>query len=72
MKNYDLLLFLLEKKLNKEMWPPDPFGHTHAPLGIIQVIHLLGKSVSQPTSPLEWMLQLQTTMDLAISPDKLH
>ena len=54
------------------MWLPDPFGHVRATIDIRQVIQLFGKEVSQPTPPLQGMLQLQDPVDLAISPDKLH
>ena len=54
------------------MWLPAPFGRARAPIGIRQLINLLGKEVSQPTLPLQGILQLQGPVDLARSPDKLH
>ena len=41
--NYDLSLFPLEQKINKEIRLHDPFDRAIFPLGIIQVIDLLGK-----------------------------
>ena len=54
------------------MWLPDPFGHVRATIDIRQVIQLFGKEVSQPTPPLQGMLQLLGPVDLDRSPDKLH
>ena len=71
-KNYDWLIFLLELNINKEMWLSDHFGHACSPLGIRQVIHLLGKEFSQTTPPLQGMIKLWGLVDIARSPDKLQ
>ena len=38
MANYDLLIFLLEQNLNKEMWLPTTSDPASAPFGLIRVI----------------------------------
>ena len=58
--------------LSKEMWLLNPFGCERAPLGIRQVIQLLRKGVSQPTTPHKGMLQLRGPVDLSRSRDKVH
>ena len=50
---YDLLLLLLDHKLNKQMWPPTQIGHSHAPFGILREILFFGKTVLQYTPPLK-------------------
>ena len=71
-ENYDLLPFPLEKNLYKEIWPLDPFYLAINFIGIRQVINLLGKDISQPTPPIQGMLQLWGAVFIAISPDKFY
>ena len=47
-KKYELSIFLLEHKLNKEMWLKNPFGLARAHFGIGQVIILLGNVFLNP------------------------
>ena len=47
-ENQYILLFILEHKLNKEMWLLLTFGRAGAPFGIVKLIHLLRKWFPNP------------------------